>query len=33
MPRHDPLYAWADRVASPFPDLPRSVAFGPAAWT
>ena len=33
MPRHEPLYAWADRVASQFPDLPRSVAFGLAAWT
>jgi len=27
MPRHSPLYAWADRVASRFPELPAPTAF------
>ena len=33
MPRHPELYEWAGRVATHFPDLPRAVAFGLAAWS
>jgi hypothetical protein len=33
MPRQQPLYQWADRVASHFPDLPRPTAFVLALWT
>jgi DDE family transposase len=32
MPRHEPLYQWADRVTSHFPELPRSTAFVLALW-
>jgi hypothetical protein len=32
MPRHEPLYQWADRVATHFPDLPRPTAFVLALW-
>ncbi len=32
MPRHEPLYQWADRVTSHFPDLPRPTAFVLALW-
>ncbi len=32
MPRHEPLYQWADRVATRFPDLPRPTAFVLALW-
>ena len=32
MPRHQPLYQWADRVATHFPELPRSTAFVLALW-
>ncbi len=33
MPRQQPLYQWADRIASHFPDLPRATAFVLALWT
>jgi hypothetical protein len=33
MPRHEPLYQWADRVASHFPQLPKATAFGLALWS
>lgn len=33
MPRHPQLYAWADRVATRFPDLPPALAFGLALWS
>jgi hypothetical protein len=33
MPRHPALDEWADRVATRFPHLPRSLAFGLAAWS
>jgi len=33
MPRHPELYEWADRVATHFPKLPKSAAFGLAAWS
>jgi hypothetical protein len=32
MPRHAPLYQWADRVATHFPDLPRTTALVLALW-
>jgi Transposase DDE domain len=32
MPRHEPLYQWADRVTTHFPDLPRPTAFVLALW-
>ena len=32
MPRHAPLYHWADRVATHFPELPRTTAFVLALW-
>jgi hypothetical protein len=32
VPRHEPLYRWADRVATHFPDLPRPTAFVLALW-
>jgi hypothetical protein len=32
MPRHEPLYQWADRVATHFPELPRLTAFVLALW-
>lgn len=32
MPRHPPLYQWADRVATHFPQLPRTTAFVLALW-
>lgn len=32
MPRHEPLYQWADRVATHFPNLPRPTAFVLALW-
>jgi hypothetical protein len=32
MPRHEPLYQWADRVANHFPELSRPTAFGLAPW-
>jgi hypothetical protein len=33
MPRHAPLYQWADRVATAFPELSRPTAFVLALWT
>jgi hypothetical protein len=33
MPRHPQLYAWADRVATAFPDLPPATAFALALWS
>lgn len=33
MPRHPALYAWANRVATHFPNLPPAIAFGLAAWS
>ncbi|MDB5309307.1 MAG: hypothetical protein JWO38_3509 [Gemmataceae bacterium] len=33
MPRHPQLYAWAERVATRFPDLPRHQAAAPAEWS
>ena len=33
MPRHQPLYQWSNRVASQFPELPRTTAFVLALWT
>ncbi len=32
MPRHEPLYQWADRVTTHFPELPRTTAFVLALW-
>lgn len=32
MPRHEPLYQWADRVTSHFPQLPRATAVVLALW-
>jgi hypothetical protein len=32
MPRHEPLYQWADRVTTHFPNLPRCSAFVLALW-
>jgi Transposase DDE domain len=33
MPRHPQLYAWADRVATAFPELPPATAFVLALWS
>lgn len=33
MPRHPPLYEWANRVATAFPDLPAATARGLAAYS
>lgn len=33
MPRHTPLYEWAERVATRFPDLPAAHARGLAEWS
>jgi hypothetical protein len=33
MPRHSQLYAWADRVATCFPELPKPLAFVLALWS
>jgi hypothetical protein len=33
MPRHPQLYAWTDRVATQFPDLPRATAAALALWS
>jgi hypothetical protein len=32
MPRHQPLYQWADRVTTHFPELPRTTTFVLALW-
>jgi hypothetical protein len=33
MPRHSQLYAWADRVATAFPELPPATALALAVWS
>lgn len=33
MPRHPQLYAWADRVATAFPELPKGIALALALWS